>query len=101
MLGCSNSVLLYRVATIWYQDDGLHEGVQFLIKLVCQSMLLHGVQVLQMLGCSNSVLFYCTGWLQSSIRMILRVRFVRGFPVSNDISVSKSVSSTGCACRFC
>jgi hypothetical protein len=74
----------------------LHEDVQFLIILVCQSMLLHGVQVLQMLGCSNSVLLYCTGWLQSSIRMILRVRFVRGFPVSNNISVSKCVSPTGC-----
>ncbi len=50
-----------------------------------------------MLGCSNSVLLlYCTGWLQSGIRMILRVRFVRGFPVSNNISVSKCVSSTVC-----
>ncbi len=74
----------------------MHEGVQFLIKLVCQNVLLHGVQVLQMLGYSNSVLLYCTGWLQSSIRMILRVRFVRGFPVSNNISVSKCVSPTGC-----
>ncbi len=73
----------------------LYEVDQFLIILVCQSMLLlQGVQVLQMLECSNSVLLYrvATIWYQDD----LRVRFVRGFPVSNNISVSKSVSSTGC-----
>ncbi len=88
------------MATIWYQDD--YEGsVRTRVSFsndICVSKRVSST------GCpgsannrvSSSVLLYSTGWLQSNIRMILRVRFVRVCPISNDICVSKRVSSTGC-----